>query len=104
MNRLQLIASTSTVLAVDALKLAAQEVLRNGKDIHQYQAICDELRSLAPTDSDGNANRQWIDRTKKANTAELIRLEGELKAYKNNLVKESIRVCARRGHGYSNAR
>lgn len=77
---------------MDALKLAAHEVLKNGRDVHQYQAICDDLRSLAPADPDSNANKQWIDRTNKANHAELHRLESELKGYKNNLVKESIRV------------
>lgn len=93
MNRLHLIASTSTVLAVDALKLAAHEILEKGKDVQQYRAICEDLRSLAPTDSDSQVNKQWVEQTDKANQAEQHRLESELKGYKNNLVKESIRVC-----------
>lgn len=91
-SRLLLIASTSTVLAVDALKLAAQEIIRTGKDTQQYRLICDELKSLAPHDPDAKFNRQWAEQTDKANHAEQQRLETQLRAYKNNLVKESIRV------------
>lgn len=91
-NRLQLIASTSTVLAVDALKLAVHDILRNGKDVQRYRAICDDLQALAPTDPDGKIDKQWIEQTDKANQAEYHRLESELKGYKNNLIKESIRV------------
>lgn len=92
MNRLLLIASTSTVLSVDALKLAVQEVYKNGKDVQQYRNIWDDLRTLAPIDPDAKFNKSWADQTEKANQAEMHRLESELKGYKNNLVKESIRV------------
>jgi COP9 signalosome complex subunit 1 len=35
----------------------------------------------------------WIDATQKAVRAKTEKLEAELKTYKNNLIKESIRVC-----------
>lgn len=91
-NRLTSIASHSTVLAVDALKLAARDVVDNGKDVRLYQSIMDELRTIDPTDPAAVCDDQWAERTEKANKAELSRLESELKGYKNNLVKESIRV------------
>lgn len=97
-NRLLLIASTSTVLSVDALKLAMQEILSNGRDVQQYRNVWEELRSLAPNDPDTTFNRQWAEQTERANESELRRLESELKGYKNNLVKESIRVRRRQNN------
>jgi COP9 signalosome complex subunit 1 len=35
---------------------------------------------------------EWVARTEEANKRELIRLEGELRGYKNNLIRESIRM------------
>lgn len=92
MNRLLLIASTSTVLSVDALKLAMHEILENGRDVQLYRNVWEELRSLAPSDPDATFNRSWAEKTERTNESEFHRLEHELKGYKNNLVKESIRV------------
>jgi len=36
----------------------------------------------------------WVDTKQRQVKAETDRLEGELKGYKNNLIKESIRVSA----------
>lgn len=77
---------------MDALKLAAREILANGRDVKQYRNVCEELRSLAPLDPDATLDRTWVETTEKSNAAQLRRLEKELKQYKNNLVKESIRV------------
>ncbi|KAF3771451.1 hypothetical protein M406DRAFT_105202 [Cryphonectria parasitica EP155] len=90
--RLILIASTSTVLAVDALKLAVQEIVGEGKDVELYRNIVQEIRTLAPNEAEANYDKQWAEKVDKANQAELSRLESELKGYKNNLVKESIRM------------
>jgi COP9 signalosome complex subunit 1 len=38
------------------------------------------------------ADPAWMERKDKQNKAETTRLEHELKGYKNNLIKESIRV------------
>lgn len=92
LNRLTSIASHSTVLAVDALKLAAREVVDHGRDVQLYRNVIEDLRAIDPTDSAAVYDAQWAEKTDKANKAELSRLEGELKGYKNNLVKESIRV------------
>lgn len=68
------------------------EILANGRDVQQYRNICEELRTLAPTDPDAQYNRSWAEQTERTNEHELHRLNSELKGYKNNLVKESIRV------------
>jgi COP9 signalosome complex subunit 1 len=47
---------------------------------------------LTPGDPDGVIDRSWVERKEKQNKAESSRLEAELKGYKNNLIKESIRV------------
>lgn len=47
---------------------------------------------LTPGDQDAIIDRSWIERKEKQNKAESSRLEAELKGYKNNLIKESIRV------------
>lgn len=77
---------------MDALRLAAREVVDNGNDVQLYRNIMEDLRSFIPTDPTAVYDTQWADKTEKANKAELSRLESELKGYKNNLVKESIRV------------
>jgi hypothetical protein len=38
------------------------------------------------------ADSAWMEKKDKQNRAETTRLEHELKGYKNNLIKESIRV------------
>ena len=46
-----------------------------------------------PTNHDSNPDLHWIDTVKKENKVKTDKLEMELKGYKNNLIKESIRVC-----------
>lgn len=90
--RLYLIGTTSTVLAVDALKGAMTEA-KAGNDVQRYVDAVAALRlHLAPGDQDGNIDQAWIERKEKQNKTESTRLEAELKGYKNNLIKESIRV------------
>ena len=52
----------------------------------------DSLHQLVPDDPDATPDLAWIDRTIKQVKTETDRLEQELKGYKNNLIKESIRV------------
>lgn len=51
------------------------------------------LAEVAPNESEAVLDTEWVDRTQKLVKAETDRLEHELKGYKNNLIKESIRVC-----------
>jgi hypothetical protein len=36
---------------------------------------------------------EWLEQKEKENKAKSMRLEEELRGYKNNLIKESIRAC-----------
>lgn len=63
------------------------------KDIGAYKAAQELLALCAPSEADARLDREWVDRTTKENATKSKRLEDELKGYKNNLIKESIRVC-----------
>ncbi|OIW33754.1 hypothetical protein CONLIGDRAFT_190595 [Coniochaeta ligniaria NRRL 30616] len=90
-ERLFLIGRTSTRLCVDALKAAVAEA-KNGKDINRYTEAVEQLSMACPTDRDAVLDTDWMERTEQANRAETQRLEAELRGYKNNLIKESIRM------------
>lgn len=95
--RLYLIGTSSTVLAVDALKAAVTEA-KAGNDVLRYMDAVTALRPhLKQGDQGGIPDQAWTERKEKQNKVESSRLEAELKGYKNNLIKESIRVrCAPR--------
>lgn len=65
---------------------------KSGKDIQRYRDAWECLRIADPQEAEAAVDNAWIQATEKRNKAETQRLEGELKAYKNNLIKESIRV------------
>ncbi|KAI9838572.1 MAG: hypothetical protein M1819_004884 [Sarea resinae] len=90
-DRLYLIGRTSAFLSHDALKAAVAEA-KHGEDVSRYQLAVDSLRQTAPEDPDATIDMDWVDFTKKRVKAETEKLEFELKGYKNNLIKESIRM------------
>lgn len=92
LDRLLTIARTSTVLSVDALKLAINEVISEGRDVQLYRDAYETIRVLGPDEPEAKYNGAWVSETEKANRSESHHLEAELKKYKNNLVKESIRM------------
>jgi COP9 signalosome complex subunit 1 len=49
-------------------------------------------RSSKGSEMDVQEDLAWMEKKYKQNKAETTRLEHELKGYKNNLIKESIRV------------
>lgn len=51
------------------------------------------MRHIDPTDPMANPDLDWVEKATKMNDQETDRLEQELRGYKNNLIKESIRVC-----------
>ncbi len=81
-------------LCIDALKAANAEAKR-GKDVQRYRDVWSVCASPAPTSPRPCFDRAWADATDRTNRAETHRLEAELKSYKNNLVKESVRVSLR---------
>ncbi|KAI1374687.1 26S proteasome subunit RPN7-domain-containing protein [Hypoxylon crocopeplum] len=90
-ERLLLIGQCSVPLCVDALKAAVAEAKR-GKDIQRYRDAWELIRVAAPGEPEARWDEQWATKTETANEEETHRLEAELKGYKNNLVKESIRI------------
>lgn len=90
-DRLLLIGTTSAVLCVDALKAAVHEA-KKGKDIIRYRRAVECLQGAAPAEPEAKLDQAWIETTDKSNKAENQRLENELKIYKNNLIKDSVRV------------
>jgi COP9 signalosome complex subunit 1 len=90
-DRLLLVGKTCVPLCVDALKAAVQEA-KKGSDVTRYKDAWDCIRFAAPNDPEAQRDEAWIEAIEKANKAETSRLESELKGYKNNLIKESIRV------------
>lgn len=81
-------------LCIDALKAANAEAKR-GKDVQRYRDVWECLRIACPDQPEAVFDRAWADATDRTNRAETHRLEAELKSYKNNLVKESVRVSLR---------
>ncbi|KAI0199953.1 26S proteasome subunit RPN7-domain-containing protein [Astrocystis sublimbata] len=90
-ERLLLIGQCCVPLCLDALKAAITEA-KKGKDVHRYQDACDSLRLAAPHEPEARYDEAWANATTRANNARTHQLESELKEYKNNLVKESIRI------------
>ena len=92
LDRLLLIGGSSICLYSEALKLAIAEA-KTGQDVGRYEAATSKLHDIAPDDRDGVPDLDWVDKMTKKVKADTDRLESELKGYKNNLIKESIRVC-----------
>ncbi|KAL4936494.1 hypothetical protein BDV06DRAFT_204915 [Aspergillus oleicola] len=90
-NRLYLIGTCSSYLAVEALKAAIAEA-KSGKDVSRYYRAVQALSVVAPNDPEASVDVDWAERLQKKVKSETDRLEHELKGYKNNLIKESIRM------------
>jgi COP9 signalosome complex subunit 1 len=91
LERLLLIGTCSAFLGVDALKAAVNEA-KNGRDIKRYLEAQTHLETIGPQEPEAVRDTQWMDQQDKQNQAQTAALEKQLKEYKNNLVKESIRV------------
>lgn len=90
-QRLLLIGTSSPHLSLEALKAAITEA-KQGSDVRNYETAVSLLYEIAPNDPDASPDSNWIERTKKKVKATTDKMELELKGYKNNLIKESIRV------------
>ncbi|KAJ4260677.1 hypothetical protein NW762_007421 [Fusarium torreyae] len=90
-DRLMLIGKSSVPLCVDALKIAVAEA-KAGSDIPQYLEAWGSIRSAAPEEPESQKDQAWIERVERENKAETSRLESQLKQYRHNLIKESIRM------------
>lgn len=92
-DRLFLIGRSSVPLCVEALKAAVIEAKR-GRDVQRYRDAVECLRIAAPSEPEAALDQTWVDAMETSNRDETHRLTNELKMYKNNLIKESIRVRA----------
>lgn len=91
-DRLHHIGAHSPYLAVDAYRLAIAEAKR-GKNVSLYMGLVEEFSGIAPQDPAALTDTVWAEKKTRETQQEQDRLEHELKSYKNNLIKESIRVC-----------
>ncbi|SPO04545.1 related to COP9 signalosome complex subunit 1 (G protein pathway suppressor 1) [Cephalotrichum gorgonifer] len=90
-DRLYHIGRTSTVLCVEALKAAIAEA-KSGNDVGAYRNAVDTLREVAPNEPEAKFDQGWADAREISNKKETQRLEAQLRGYKNNLVRESVRI------------
>ena len=65
---------------------------KRGKNVKLYLSLVEELSNIAPNDPMALADMVWAEKKTREVKEEQDKLEHELKAYKNNLIKESIRV------------
>lgn len=89
--RLYLIGTTSKLLSIDVLKSAVAEA-KSGKDVSRYEKAVRALAEVAPSESEASLDSAWVQEVQRSVRAQTDRLEHELRGYKNNLIKESIRV------------
>ncbi|KAF1842260.1 PCI-domain-containing protein [Cucurbitaria berberidis CBS 394.84] len=90
-DRLSHIGSHSPYLAVDAYRLAIAEA-KKGKNVNVYTSLVENFSSIAPQDPAALTDTTWAEKKTRETQQEQDRLEHELKSYKNNLIKESIRM------------
>lgn len=86
--RLAHIAAHCPPLSRRALELGIDSAKR-GKDTHVYRRLVDIAATLGQAVEE---DAEWVARQDDTNKRELARLEGELRGYKNNLIRESIRM------------
>ncbi|KAI4617419.1 uncharacterized protein J4E92_005013 [Alternaria infectoria] len=90
-DRLHHIGAHSPYLAADAYRLAIAEA-KKGKNVALYQSLVEEYSRISPQDGASVVDTTWVERQTRMVREEHDRLEHELKSYKNNLIKESIRM------------
>nr|POF03023.1 cop9 signalosome complex subunit 1 [Quercus suber] len=88
--RLAHVAVRCPSVARQSLSLAIP-IAQQGKDVHVYGKLC-ELASQKHFSDLRQPDQEWMLKQEEANKRELSRLEGELRGYKNNLIRESIRM------------
>ncbi|KAI0976314.1 26S proteasome subunit RPN7-domain-containing protein [Xylaria arbuscula] len=90
-ERLLLIGQCSVPLCLDALKAAVVEA-KKGKDVQRYRDAWECIRLAGPNEPEAQLDEAWISNTTRTNKNTTSQLETELKGYKNNLIKESVRI------------
>ncbi|KAM0334414.1 hypothetical protein ACHAQA_001440 [Verticillium albo-atrum] len=91
LDRLLTIGRCCVPLCVEALKAAVVEA-KSGQDIERYREVWECINMAAPAEPEAVFDDDWVEKTNKENRRETNHLESQLKGYKNNLIKESIRM------------
>lgn len=65
---------------------------KKGSDVQKYESAIAAMQEYAPNEPEVTTDQVWIEHKKRLVKAETDKMELELKGYKNNLIKESIRV------------
>ncbi|KAF3938682.1 hypothetical protein ABW19_dt0207143 [Dactylella cylindrospora] len=91
LTRLLFIGSHCIPLATEAVK-AAIPLIKEAGDTKLYKQAVAILQVFSPTDPDAKPDDEWIEKTTLENKRKTERLDTELKSYKNNMIKESIRI------------
>lgn len=90
LTRLSHIANICPFLAHDALSLALRIIEKEYLDVALYEKLSEKLSTL---DTGFLADSKWIESTSQNSKVIEEKLEMELKSYRNNLIKESIRMA-----------
>ncbi|KAG7108423.1 FK506-binding protein 4 like [Verticillium longisporum] len=93
LDRLLTIGRCCVPLCVEALKAAVAEA-KSGRDVERYREIWECIRIAAPAEPEAVFDQVWADKTTTENRQQTHHLETQLKGYKNNLIKESIRAIS----------
>jgi COP9 signalosome complex subunit 1 len=93
-SRACFIAERCPALEVEAYKIALVETQTNSLDTQKYEHIITRLNAAlkARNEPELPVDKEWIQTTQKQAKATAEKLEAELRNYKNNMIKESIRV------------
>jgi COP9 signalosome complex subunit 1 len=94
-HRLRFVALKSQPLQIEALKHAIRLIKENTLYVSLYRETVEQLHALDSTLSEAAVDQIWVDQAIKMSRTTAEKLEAELKNYKNNLIKESIRVNSR---------
>lgn len=86
-----MIARFSAHLQLEAFRMLVTET-KQGLNIGNYANAVAEFHKVAPNDPLARLDEEWVQNVAKKIKTQTDRLEAELKAYKNNMIKESIRV------------
>jgi COP9 signalosome complex subunit 1 len=91
-HRLRFVALKCPALQADALTSAIRLIKETTLDVALYQETVEKLHQFLPSAEEATLDKAWIENASRTAKATTERLEAELKNYKNNLIKESIRV------------
>ncbi|KAH8155778.1 uncharacterized protein LAJ45_00790 [Morchella importuna] len=90
-ERLLHIGLHSPPLCIEALKLAVK-ALKQTSDVPRYKLVVEQLNKLAPDDPEAVMDEEWVEKTSRRVANSTEKIEADLKSYKHNLIKESIRM------------